>query len=134
MMHIIDSLMEVRIMANNNSRIINAETLRDFCGTLISKLKPGDVSSKTVYDKATKAFEYTGFLLMKRADRKQVDKVYINHAVANVMKGIFETDLFPETKSLMENVLHKGHVPTSDELKRFIIDYYGAIYLTAINE
>ena len=128
--HSLDSLRRLRIMINN--AIINSEVLKDFCGTLLGKQIPSNVS-EDVRNKVIKAYEYTKLCIYKNADELYVNKndaddvaSYTKSIVTNVMMDIFQTGMFPETKSFMENILtDKESNPSLSEMEKFIDDYYG---------
>ena len=125
-------------MENNNNSATNVKILKDFCGALVGKPIPSGVSKK-LYEKVTKTYEFTEAHVSKNLERfifKYTNDdiaLYTQLLVNHLINDIFETDMFLETKSFMENILHdKEYVPSSRDIKKFVADYYGSMYMYLI--
>ena len=108
----------------------NAEALRDFCGTLKSKVNIEDNEmlkaveawniSLAVVDKHCRCY------LSINATSDDVRK-YANFIVSNVMADIMETGMFPETRDFMLRVLHTPAPISREEVLKFSDDYFKAL-------
>lgn len=107
------------------------ETLRDFCGTLVSFVDMEDVNIL----KAVKAWDITikvvseyciGSMIVKDSTPKEIRDAarYISDSI---LYDIFKTGMYPETKEFMEHVLSGGKDITSEKVERFCSDYFGGV-------
>ena len=115
------------------------ETLRDFCGTLVSFV---DMEDPDMF-KAVKAWDITikvvseyciGSILAKDSTPKEIRDA-ARFISGNILYDIFNTGMYPETREFMEHVLSGGKDITSDKVKRFCSDYFGGVaYECCISE
>lgn len=107
------------------------ETLRDFCGTLVSFVDMEDANML----KAVKAWDITikvvseyciGSMIAKDSAPKEIRDAarYISDSI---LYDIFKTGMHPETKKFMEHVLSGGKDITSEKVERFCSDYFGGV-------
>ena len=105
---------------------VGVETLRDFCGTLVSFV---DMEDFDMF-KAVKAWDIT-IKVVSEYWMKGYTPKEIRDAAAftakNILYDIFKTGMYPETREFMEHVLSGGKDITSDKVKRFCSDYFGGI-------
>lgn len=102
------------------------ETLRDFCGTLVSFV---DMEDPDMF-KAVKAWDITIKVVseywMKGSTPKEIREAAA-FTTKNILYDIFKTGMYPETREFMEHVLSGGKDITSEKIKRFCSDYFGGI-------
>lgn len=102
------------------------ETLRDFCGTLVSFV---DMEDPDMF-KAVKAWDIT-IKVVSEYWMKGFTPKEIRDAAAftakNILYDIFKTGMYPETKEFMEHVLSGGKDITSEKVERFCSDYFGGV-------
>ena len=108
-----------------------AETLRDFCGTLVSFV---DMEDPDMF-KAVKALDITvkvvseyciGSMIAKDSTPKEIRDA-ARYISGNILYDIFKTGMYPETKEFMEHVLSGGKDITSEKVERFCSDYFGRV-------
>ena len=107
------------------------ETLRDFCGTLISFV---DMEDPDMF-KAVKAWDITikvvseyciGSMIVKDSTSKEIRDA-ARYISGNILYDIFKTGMYPETREFMEHVLSGGKDITSEKVERFCSDYFGGV-------
>ena len=107
------------------------ETLRDFCGTLVSFV---DMEDPDMF-KAVKAWDITikvvseyctGSMISGDSTPKEIREAAA-FTTKNILYDIFNTGMYPETREFMEYVLSGGKDITSEKVKRFCSDYFGGI-------
>lgn len=110
---------------------VGVETLRDFCGTLVSFV---DIEEPDMF-KAIKAWDITikivseyctGSMIAKDSTAKEIRNA-AGFTVKNVLYDIFKTGMYPETKEFMEHVLSGGKDITSDKVGKFCSDYFEGV-------
>lgn len=107
------------------------ETLRDFCGTLVSFVDMEDANML----KAVKAWDITikvvseyciGSMIAKDSTPKEIRDA-ARYISGSILYDIFKTGMYPETKEFMEHVLSGGKDITSEKVERFCSDYFGGV-------